>query len=293
MSGEGTTSRDDASSAIANEHAPTCAVELPMRPRFDAPVAPWSTCTTVARMGLRLGWVAAFALVASISTGASAQIGDLRRPLDQAERRTLARGEIVTRPATERRGALNLFGGLSYIVVDLPVEAVWRALNDDSSYYRRMLPQVERAVEQERHGERSRVIRFHHSVGPIDAAYSVRFQFDAANKTRALPIGRLAAPRHPLRLRLLSDPGAEPRHDPRLVRRDDRRGRRAPQRLAAVHPPRVGPEDPLDLQALPGGLRSKSLRPRLSAYGLDPQRQQRGRTRAGRAPRAAPSCSSP
>lgn len=136
-------------------------------------------------MGLRLGFWALFTCFALASTGsaASAQIGDLRRPLDRAERRTLASGQIVTRPATERRGALDLFGGLSYIVVDLPVEAVWRALNDDSRYYRRMLPQVERAVEEERHGERSRVIRFHHSVGPVDASYSVRFQFDPANKT--------------------------------------------------------------------------------------------------------------
>ena len=68
-------------------------------------------------------------------------------------------------------------------MVDLPVDAVWRALNDESRYYRRMLPQVARAVEQERDGEESRVIRFHHSVGPVDASYSVRFQFDPVNKT--------------------------------------------------------------------------------------------------------------
>lgn len=126
-----------------------------------------------------------FAILATalLALPASAQLGDLARPLTSAERARLNQGEIVVRPTTERRGPLNLFGGVSYMKVDLPVASVWRALNDESIYFRRMLPQVERAVEQERHEDRSRVVRFEHEVGPITAAYSVRFEYNASAKT--------------------------------------------------------------------------------------------------------------
>lgn len=103
-------------------------------------------------------------------------------PLTSAERATLRQGQLVVRPSTERRGPLRLFGGTSFIVVDLPVDATWRALNDDSSRYRHMLPQVAAATERSR-ANAERTIRFEHDVGPVSAAYSLDFEYNDENKT--------------------------------------------------------------------------------------------------------------
>ena len=132
------------------------------------------------------------AVACALPSVASAQ-GNMRQPLTAQERRTLRQGHIVTRPSTERRGPLRLFGGTSYIVVDLPVDAVWRALTDRSSRYRHMLPQVHRAREISRNGDESREIRFEHEVGPIDASYVLRFEYDPDART---VVFRLAA-NHP------------------------------------------------------------------------------------------------
>ncbi len=128
-----------------------------------------------------LGKYALVAVIALFSVTASAQ-GNMRQPLSASERATLARGEVVVRPTTERRGPLRLFGGTSYIVVDLPPEAAWGALNDSSSRYRHMLPQVAASRELSRSGD-ERVIRFEHNVAMISAAYALRFQYNQSNKT--------------------------------------------------------------------------------------------------------------
>lgn len=118
----------------------------------------------------------------SIST-VEAQITDeLRRPLTSAERTSLRNGETVVRPVMERRGDLSLMGGISYQVIDLPVSAVWGALNGDSSDYQHMLPKVESARETRRDGNRSRSIRFQHEVGPVRARYVMNFTYDQERK---------------------------------------------------------------------------------------------------------------
>ena len=132
-------------------------------------------------MRTTLGFVAV-ALLSLVATSAQGQ-GNMRQPLNQAERARLARGEVVVRPTTERRGPLRLFGGTSYILVDLPVDSVWRALNDHSRYYRHMLPQVAAAREVARNGNIDRVIQFRHDVGVVNAGYSLRFEYDATAKT--------------------------------------------------------------------------------------------------------------
>lgn len=136
---------------------------------------------------MRAALVTAMLLVGHLSVGSlsvgHAQITDeLRRPLTDAERTSLTNGETVTRPVTERRGNLSLMGGISYQVIDLPVDAVWRALNADSSEYEHMLPKVESARETERDGNRTRSIRFTHEVGPVSARYVMDFTYDHRRK---------------------------------------------------------------------------------------------------------------
>ena len=125
----------------------------------------------------------ALSLALGATSFAEAQITDeLRRPLTRAEETALDNGETVTRPVMERRGDLSLMGGISYQVIDLPVGAVWRALNGDSADYRHMLPKVENARETERDGNRTRSIHFEHEVGVISAEYVMNFTFDHGRK---------------------------------------------------------------------------------------------------------------
>lgn len=127
--------------------------------------------------------VFAWMLVLAWCAVGHAQITDeLRRPLTRAERASLAEGNTVTRPVTERRGNLSLMGGISHQVIDLPVDAVWRALNADSSEYEHMLPKVESASETARDGNNTRSIRFTHEVGPVSAQYVMDFTYDHRRK---------------------------------------------------------------------------------------------------------------
>ncbi|MEM9864704.1 MAG: hypothetical protein AAF938_24090 [Myxococcota bacterium] len=135
----------------------------------------------IAAFAMLLRTSLALALFSLFLPVAQAQ-GNLRRRLSASERASIERGELVVRPTTERRGPLRLFGGTSYILVDLPVDAVWRALNDTSPHYRHMLPQVESAREVSRDANRERQIEFHHDVGPVDASYTLRFEFDASRR---------------------------------------------------------------------------------------------------------------
>ncbi|MFT5358218.1 MAG: hypothetical protein ACI9KE_005456 [Polyangiales bacterium] len=109
--------------------------------------------------------------------------GNMRRPLTSSEETLLEGGRIVVRSTTERRGPLRLFGGTSYIVVDMSVRDAWASITDDSSQYRHMLPQVHSATQVSRDGNAERLIRFTHEVGPVSAEYSLRFQYNAGTKT--------------------------------------------------------------------------------------------------------------
>lgn len=111
----------------------------------------------------------------------SAQPIAIRSSLTEAETAQLERGSIVLRRVRERRGPLTLIGGTSFQVVDLPPRAVWRALQDEPEYLRRMLPQVHSA-RQLRREENIRVMSFEHRIGVVRATYAMRFQYDDQQK---------------------------------------------------------------------------------------------------------------
>jgi len=98
-------------------------------------------------------------------------------PLTEAERGRLEAGETVIRERHERRGPLRLIGGSSFQLIDTPPGDSWASVNEVSSEYRHMLPQVHRSREVSRSGN-VRVIEFVHRVGPVSVEYSLRFTFD-------------------------------------------------------------------------------------------------------------------
>lgn len=123
-----------------------------------------------------------FALALGLAGASTASAQDLDAPLSASERAQLERGETVLRRTTQRRGRLRLLGGTSFQIIDLPPEAVWRAFQDDADHIRRMLPQAHAAHETGRTGT-IRTIHFEHEVGPVSASYSLRFLYDANNRT--------------------------------------------------------------------------------------------------------------
>lgn len=94
------------------------------------------------------------------------------RPLSAHERERLARGELVTRPVIERRGALRLVGGTSWQVIDAKPSAVWQAVLD-TSHYNRMLPCVRSAKLVSKNAQQ-RTVFVTHSAGPVDASYYLK-----------------------------------------------------------------------------------------------------------------------
>ena len=64
--------------------------------------------------------------------------GAARAPFSADERARLAKGELVTRPVEERRGALRLIGGNAWQYAPA-ARRVWRAMLE-TKYYPRMLP---------------------------------------------------------------------------------------------------------------------------------------------------------
>ena len=120
-------------------------------------------------------------LLGALTTHASAQ-RSLSGELTAAEESRLNRGRLVVRETTERRGDLRLFGGSSWQVVNLPADAVWRALCDRASRLRHMLPQTNRSREIGREGN-TRTIRLTHRYGFVRASYAVDFTYDHSTKT--------------------------------------------------------------------------------------------------------------
>ncbi len=101
--------------------------------------------------------------------------------LTRAERARLERGEIVLRQVEEERGSLDLIGGTSFQIIDLPADTVWASLRGSATTVGRMLPQVHRARQRSWEGN-VRHITFEHEVGPISAVYTLRFQYDSRNR---------------------------------------------------------------------------------------------------------------
>ena len=126
------------------------------------------------RVKLRsLAGVLLLALVLAGSHVGSALAGrEGERDLSQEERASLAAGDLVRRPMTQRRGDLQLMGGTSYQVIDAPPRVVWGALLD-TQRYPRMMPQVleARVVRAE---DRERTVFMRQGAGPIDATYYLK-----------------------------------------------------------------------------------------------------------------------
>jgi carbon monoxide dehydrogenase subunit G len=114
----------------------------------------------------------------AVSSGAST--AGAPRPFSAAERRTLERGGLVVRRRSERRGALTLVGGTSWQRIDLPADAVWRALLD-TARYPKMLPACTAARVLASRGDQ-RTISLVHEVGPVRAAYALHARVDAARR---------------------------------------------------------------------------------------------------------------
>ncbi len=104
----------------------------------------------------------------------------LRKPLTSAEKRKLSKGELVVRPTKEKRGPLKLLGGASWQVIDLPAEAVWRAVLDVYRY-RHMLPKV--SESRVIGGQPSAKLAFiRHHYGPVDVSYRLRLMFQESDR---------------------------------------------------------------------------------------------------------------
>lgn len=99
------------------------------------------------------------------------------REFTPAEQARLRAGELVQRPATERRGRLHLMGGTSFQVVDAPRDVVWQALVD-TEHYSKMLPQVlEARLVQDRGAHRLVYLR-QGQQGFVETAYYLDVDLD-------------------------------------------------------------------------------------------------------------------
>lgn len=94
------------------------------------------------------------------------------RPLTSQERERLGRGELVARPAIERRGSLRMVGGTSWQVINAPPSAVWRAVLD-TSRFQHMLPRVKFAKLVQKNAQQ-RTVFVSHEAGMLDASYYLK-----------------------------------------------------------------------------------------------------------------------
>lgn len=96
--------------------------------------------------------------------------------LTSEDKQLLASGELVMKPKNEQRGSLKLFGGQSWQVVDVPVDAAWRAMEDLPSY-RRIIPlATESDIKGQSGDEIDLAIR--QQWGPVDITYVLQTTLD-------------------------------------------------------------------------------------------------------------------
>jgi len=96
--------------------------------------------------------------------------------LSATEKHLLASGELVMKPINEQRGSLKLFGGQSWQVVDVPVEAAWRAMEDLPSYKRIIPLATESSIKAQSGDEIDLAIR--QQWGPVDITYVLQTTLD-------------------------------------------------------------------------------------------------------------------
>ncbi len=96
-----------------------------------------------------------------------------RKPFTAEEKRTLQAGRLVMRSTIEKRGKRELFGGASWQIVDVPVDALWKAIKDVPRFDR-LMPEVhEASIVQVLNPSLWRV-RVEHRLGPVSIDYHVR-----------------------------------------------------------------------------------------------------------------------
>lgn len=130
----------------------------------------------------------AFTLAVAAATLGAAPRAEAQKELTRAEHAALARGELVTRPREREYGDLKLVGGVSWQVVDLPPDAVWRAVTDYSNYKRFIPVAIESRIT---HGDhKSSIVRIRHARGPVDASYSIRITPNHQTRTAEFKVDK-------------------------------------------------------------------------------------------------------
>lgn len=118
-----------------------------------------SILTTI---GVSAGVLAVFLVVSFSASASSSQ-------LTAEDKQLLASGELVTKEKNEQRGAYKLLGGQSWQIIDVPVDEVWSALTDLSSYKSFLPLATESEVKRQAKEEADVAIR--QQWGPVDVRY--------------------------------------------------------------------------------------------------------------------------
>lgn len=121
----------------------------------------------------RLGPLLVVALTCAAPPPAAAQMGGSPH-FSRLEKLQLRRGKLVTRPTEEQRGPMRLVGGMSWQVVDVPVEVVEKVL-DDLSAYKHLLPGVSKL--RQIHGNTFKTLHICHAKGAVEGCYYANVRF--------------------------------------------------------------------------------------------------------------------
>ena len=129
-------------------------------------------------MMLRLGYSAVVlaTLCGAMWPSFSASAGRARE-FSAQERQQLQAGELVQRPASQRRGDLELTGGASWQVIDASPEVVWQALLD-TQHYPRMMPRVLEARVVGSSGRGRTVFMRQGAEGWVEKRYFLKVRVD-------------------------------------------------------------------------------------------------------------------
>jgi hypothetical protein len=115
------------------------------------------------------GLLIASSLLAFAASGVAVAAQD--DELTQGERRSLAEGELVSRPLRKRAGSPDLIGGASWQVIDATPLVVWRAIHDVERYPKMVPGVIEARTKDVMNGQRSVFIR--QGVWPVIGTYNV------------------------------------------------------------------------------------------------------------------------
>ena len=115
------------------------------------------------------------ALLVGAAAASRVQAGVDSGNFTRDEWRRLAAGQLVLRPAVQKKGGLRLMGGSSWQVIDAPPQMVWRALLD-TAHYGKMMPQVlEARLVRARENVRTVFVR-QGASGLLEASYYLKVQ---------------------------------------------------------------------------------------------------------------------